>query len=252
MNRNAEFAGKVVLISGAGSGIGHATARLLGKLGGVIAVADIDDAAAHKTAREICDGGGRAAGFTVDCGDAASVEKVVADCVARFGGLDCAVNNAAIPGPRVPMEEYPLDAWRDVINVDLNGVFYALKYQIPALRKRGGGAIVNIASIVGTVGSAKTGPYSAAKHAVIGMTKTAALEVADQNIRINAVAPGYVETPFIMNRAPEVIEGYRQRHPMGRLAHVGDIAEVVAFLLSDRAGFTTGSVYLADGGFTAQ
>jgi NAD(P)-dependent dehydrogenase (short-subunit alcohol dehydrogenase family) len=252
MDRNREFAGKAVVISGAGSGIGLATAGLIARLGGTVAIADIDLGAASRAADDIRAAGGDAHAFHVDAGDAASVGKLIDDCVARFGRIAGAVNNAAIPGPRVPMAEYPLEDWRRVIEVDLNGVFYALRAEILAMRKTGGGAIVNIASIVGTVGAATTGPYSAAKHAVVGMTRTAALEEAANNIRINAVGPGYVETPFIMNRAPALIESYRAKHPMGRLATVADIAEVVVFLLSDRAGFTTGSIYLSDGGFTAQ
>lgn len=252
MDRNKEFAEKVVMISGAGSGIGRATAGLVASLGGTVAIADIDLYAAQRAAEEIGAAGGVAHAFHVDAGDARSVEKLIADCVAQLGGLDGAVNNAAIPGPRVAIADYPLDDWRKVIEVDLNGVFYAMRAEIAAMRASGGGAIVNIASIVGTVGAATTGPYSASKHAVIGMTRTAALEEAANKIRINAVGPGYVETPFIMNRAPALIESYRAKHPMGRLASVNDIAEVVVFLLSDRAGFTTGSVYLSDGGFTAQ
>lgn len=252
MDRNREFSGKVALVTGAGSGIGRATAHLLAELGATVAVADINEASAAATVAELNGMGAQARAFSVDVGDAVSVERLVAACETELGGLDCAVNNAAIPGPRVPLADYPIDDWRKVIDVDLNGVFYAMRFQIAAMKRRGGGTIVNIGSIASSIGIPLTGPYAAAKHAVLGMTRTTALETARDGIRINCVGPGYVETPFIMGRGADVIASYTAKHPIGRLAKGTDIAEAVVFLLSPRSGFTTGSYYTVDGGYTAQ
>lgn len=251
IDRNKEFAGKVVLVTGAGSGIGEGCARLLGQLGARVVVTDIDLANAEKVANAIA-AHGHASAFQLDVADPVAIEKLIATCERDFGGLDGAVNNAGIAGPRVPLDEYGIDDWRRVIEVDLNAVFYALRHEIPAMRRRGGGAIVNIGSIASSIGIPLTGPYDAAKHAVLGLTRTAALENATHNVRINCVGPGYIETPFIMSRGPEVLAGYRAKHPMNKLGSPENIAEVVAFLLSDRAAFTTGSYYVADGGYTAQ
>lgn len=251
IDRNKEFAGKVVLVTGAGSGIGEATAKLLGSLGATIIAADVNTANAEKVANAIAMHG-RASAHQLDVTDPAAIETLIASCESDFGGLDGAVNNAGIPGHRKEVADYGIDEWRRVVEVDLNAVFYAMRYEIPALRRRGGGAIVNIGSIASSIGIPLTGPYDAAKHAVLGLTKTAALENATHNIRINCVGPGYIETPFIMSRGPEVLAGYRAKHPMNKLGSAENIAEVVAFLLSDRAAFTTGSYYVADGGYTAQ
>lgn len=251
IDRNKEFAGRVVLVTGAGSGIGEGCAKLLGQLGATVVASDIDLAKVEKVADAIAIHG-KASAHKLDVADPAAVEQLIIQIERDFGGLDGAVNNAGIAGPRVPLHEYGLDDWRRVIEVDLNAVFYAMRYELPAMRRRGGGAIVNIGSIASSIGIPLTGPYDAAKHAVLGLTKTAALENADANIRINCVGPGYIETPFILNRGADVLATYRAKHPIGRLGKPEDIAEVVAFLLSDRAAFTTGSYYTADGGYTAQ
>lgn len=252
MDRNREFAGKVAFVSGAGSGIGLATAELLASLGACVAIGDISGEAAKTAAATIAAAGGTALPVTVDVGDAAALERAIAAVEARFGGLDLAVNNAAIPGPRVPLDAYPVEAWKAVIDIDLTGVFLALRVEIPAMKRRGGGAIVNIASIAGGLGIPLTGPYAAAKHGVVGLTRVAALENATANIRVNAVGPGYVETPFVMERGEEIVRAYREKHPVKRMATPAEIAEQVAFLLSDRASFVTGAYHIIDGGYSAQ
>ncbi|MCA0422436.1 MAG: SDR family oxidoreductase [Proteobacteria bacterium] len=252
MDRNREFAGKVAFISGAGSGIGLATAELLASLGARVAIGDISTDAADRAAAKIAAMGGTALPLTVDVGDHAALARAVSRIEADFGGLDLAVNNAAIPGPRVPLEDYPIEAWKAVIDIDLTAVFYALRTELPAMKRRGGGSIVNIASIAGGLGIPLTGPYAAAKHGVVGLTRVAALENATANIRINAVGPGYVETPFVMERGEDIVRAYREKHPVKRMATTAEIAEQVAFLLSDRASFVTGAYHIIDGGYSAQ
>ena len=173
--------------------------------------------------------------------------------VETFGGLHIAVNNAGIGGPFASTAEYPLDGWDKVISINLSGVFYGLRYQIPAMLESGGGSIVNIASILGMAGAKGSPAYVASKHGVIGLTKAAALEYADKNIRINSVGPGYVVTPLLENSlddaAMKALVGF---HPIGRLGRSEDIAELVLWLNSDKASFVTGAYYNADGGYLAQ
>ena len=247
-----EFDDKTALITGAGSGIGAEIARRLGAGGARVVVADLDKDAAETIASEIEQKGGAAIAVQQDVADPEAVRRSVEIAIERFGGLDLVVNNAGISGAIAPTADYSLVDWDKVIAVNLSGVFYGLKYQIPAVLRSGGGSIVNIASILGSVGSANSPAYVAAKHGVVGLTKTVALEYASNGIRVNAIGPGYIDTPLLNALDREVYDGLVNLHPIGRLGKPEDVAELALFLLSDRASFVTGSYHLVDGGYTAQ
>jgi NAD(P)-dependent dehydrogenase (short-subunit alcohol dehydrogenase family) len=244
-----DFNGKVAIVTGGGSGIGEACATLLAERGAQVLVADRDLAGAERVAKEI---GEAALPYQVDVSDPAACQAMVAEAIRAFGRLDIAVNNAGIGGPQIPTGDYPLDGWSDVIGVNLSGVFYCMRAEIPALLATGGGAIVNMASILGTVGFAQSVAYVSAKHGVVGMTKTAAIEYATQGVRINSVGPGFIDTPLLAAADPAIIAGVSALHPIGRMGHASEVAELVAFLVSDRASNITGSYHLVDGGYTAQ
>jgi NAD(P)-dependent dehydrogenase (short-subunit alcohol dehydrogenase family) len=245
----SDFTGKVALVTGGGSGIGEASAILLAARGAEVLVADWDDGAAERVAKAI---GEAAVPYTVDVSSPTGCEAMVQATVGRFGRLDVAVNNAGVGGPQALTGEYPLDGWAQVIGVNLSGVFYSMRAEIPAMLAAGGGAIVNMASILGSVGFGHAVAYVAAKHGVVGMTKTAAIEYAQQGVRINSIGPGFIDTPLLAAADSDVIAGVSALHPSGRLGRSQEVAELVAFLASDKASNTTGSYFLTDGGYTAQ
>jgi NAD(P)-dependent dehydrogenase (short-subunit alcohol dehydrogenase family) len=168
----------------------------------------------------------------------------------RFGALHYAVNNAGIEGERSPLAETSLDNWHRVININLNGVFHCLREEIPAILESGGGAIVNMSSVMGSVSATGICPYVAAKHAVLGLTKTAAQEYSEKGVRVNAVCPGFIETPLVLKHLTEEVRAQAlSMHPIGRLGTAKEVANAVAFLCSDQASFVTGSAYNVDGGY---
>jgi len=246
------FEDKVAMVTGAGSGIGAAIARRFAEEGAKVVVGDLKEGAAREVAAEIERSGGRAVAVQQDVGDPASVEKSVEFALDKFGRLDVAVNNAGITGDLAPLTDYSLEGWNKVIAVNLSSVFYGMKYEIPAMLRSGGGSIVNIASILGSVGSANSAGYNAAKHGVVGLTKTAALEYSKDGIRVNAIGPGYIDTPLLQALDRQVYDGHVGLHPIGRLGKPEEVAELALFLASDKASFVTGSYHLVDGGYTAQ
>jgi NAD(P)-dependent dehydrogenase (short-subunit alcohol dehydrogenase family) len=251
-NVAVDFTGRTALVTGAASGIGRAVALQLAKGGASIVASDLSADGANGVVEQIVSDGGKAVAAVGDVTDPVHVEAAVALAVSELGGLHLAVNNAGIGGPQGDVADIDIDGYRRLMAVNLDSVFFGLKYEIPAMLEAGGGAIVNMSSILGLVGRPLALPYVAAKHGVVGMTKAAALGYATRGIRINSVHPGYIETPLLRELPAEAYDALAGLHPMGRLGTSDEVAEVVTFLLSDAAAFVTGSQYVVDGGYTAE
>ena len=250
-----QFSGQVALVTGAASGIGRATALALALAGAAVVVSDITVTTGQETARLIVAGGGQATFIRTNVADEASVANLVRQTVDQYGRLDIAINNAGIAGRSGKVADYPVDDWHRVLAVNLNGVFYCMQHQIPPMLEQEGGVIVNTASIAGLRGYANGSAYSASKHGLIGLTKSAALEYAQNNIRINAVCPVFTRTPLfeqIFELRPDFEEKLVRNIPMRRYGQPEDIAEVIVWLCSSQAGFITGQAIPIDGGLMAR
>ena len=248
--------GKTALVTGGGSGIGRAASLAYSREGARVVVVDVNVEGGEETVQRIKESGGEAILVHADVSSNAGTQAMVAETVERFGRLDCAFNNAGISGGRDRnlTADYTQDDWDRMIGVNLTGVWLSMKAEIPQMLAQGGGAIVNTASIMGLIATPGSVAYMAAKHGVVGLTKAAALEYAKDNLRVNAVCPGYIDTPLLQplfaneDRKEQVVS----RHPVGRLGQPEEIAEAVIWLSSDAASFVTGHSMAVDGGYVAQ
>ncbi|MEZ4887233.1 MAG: glucose 1-dehydrogenase [Chitinophagales bacterium] len=251
-----EFSNKTILITGAGSGIGRVTAHAFAKEGGTVVVSDINETGGNETVEQITAAGGKAIFIKANVVKFEEVENLINSTIAQFGKLDIAINNAGIGGLPAKTAETPLDTWDKVMGVNATGVFYCMKLELHQMMKQGSGVIVNTASIAGLRGLPNNLPYVASKHAVVGMTKTAAMEYARYNIRINAICPVFTITPMFN---PEMMEQFsagltdklKANLPMKRFAEPIEMANTMLWLCSDRASFVTGHAMPVDGGLMA-
>lgn len=255
-NENGKFASRVVFITGAGSGIGRAAALAFALEGAKVVAADVSEAGNQETVRQVEELGGRAIAVHCDVTCSADIKAALARTTETFGRLDFAFNNAGIePKSAAPTADYDEEEWNRIIDVNLRGVFLCMKHEIPLILKQGGGAIVNTSSGAGVIGIKGSPAYTAAKHGLLGLTKAAALDYAAQNIRINAVCPGYIETPMMDRFTGGTAEGRAKvigEEPIGRMGKPEEIAAAVVWLCSDAAAFMIGHAMVIDGGQTIQ
>lgn len=246
--------GKSVFVTGGASGIGQATALAFAERGARVLVADVDVDGAQETLRLVDLGGGEANFVSCDVGEAASVEAAVDRCVELYGRIDCAFNNAGILGEMTLTADCSEENYDRIMRVNLKGIWLSMKYEIPHMLRQGGGVIVNTASNAGMTGTPELGVYSATKGGVVMLTRSAALEYARSNIRINCVCPGLISTPMVAQQAidyPDAVANFTELEPIGRLGRPEEIAEAVVWLSSDAASFVTGHPMAVDGGILA-
>ena len=250
MNVTYDFSGKAVLVTGAGSGMGRASSLAFAAAGAEVAVLDINTESGLETVEQIETSGGQAIFVGVDVADDDAVRRAVDDVVSHFGRLDVAHNNAGAEGQHAFMLEQEPANWRRTIDVNLSSVFYCMQAEIPHMLRSGGGSIINTASAAGLIGAYGLTPYVAAKHGVVGLTKAAANEFSEQGIRINALCPGPVETPFISSFPSSWTERLLGGTPIRRLAQPDEISQAVLWLASDASSYVVGTAFSVDGGVT--